>query len=241
GTVAIGVMYIYVIAKSIQWGINIDFINKDSDSYVPLFKSTFMALSGSLSLAYFIHNCIITIMQGNRNQENNTRDLTIAYVLVAATYIPIALIFYTTFPLPKFCISDNFLDNFPPHNIALGVVRCFLLVQIMTVYPLIAMFVRNQLFTFFLGPGFSYSYRRTFCLNVLLLTVCVLVAIFYPRIGFIIRWIGAISGLAYVFVLPCVTYLVCLYKRDRLTWLQALFHGILIIIGILNFISQFFN
>ena len=31
----------------------------------------FMALSGTLSLAYFIHNCVITIMKGNRHQEKN--------------------------------------------------------------------------------------------------------------------------------------------------------------------------
>ena len=34
------------------------------------------------------------------------RDLSIAYVLVALTYIPIGVLFYSTFPLPKFCVVD---------------------------------------------------------------------------------------------------------------------------------------
>lgn len=34
------------------------------------------------------------------------RDLSIAFCLVAATYIAIASVFYVCFPLPKFCIFD---------------------------------------------------------------------------------------------------------------------------------------
>lgn len=42
----------------------------------PPSQNTFMCLTGTLSLAYFIHNCVVTIMQGNRHQENNVSNYT---------------------------------------------------------------------------------------------------------------------------------------------------------------------
>ncbi|XP_045120971.1 sodium-coupled neutral amino acid transporter 9-like [Portunus trituberculatus] len=241
GAVSVMVMYLFVIVKAAGWGINIDFNDPTDPMYVPLFKNSFMCLTGTLSLAYFIHNCVVTIMQGNRHQENNVRDLTISYFLVAATYIPIGVLFYTTFPLPKYCVVDNFLDNFPPHDVVLAVVRGFLFFQILTVYPLLAFFIRNQLFTYFLGAGHEFRLWRVVLLNVVLVTMSVLVAILFPSIGFIIRWVGAIAGLAYIFILPCITYMVALYSKNRLSTSQVILHSTIIIIGIGNFVSQFFT
>lgn len=57
---------------------------------------------------------------------------------------------------------------------------------------------------------------------------------FFPH-----RWVGAISGLAYIFMLPCVTYMYALYTQDKLRWYQCIIHSTIILIGIGNFISQF--
>ncbi|KAK3856281.1 hypothetical protein Pcinc_016879 [Petrolisthes cinctipes] len=241
GAISVLVMYLFVIFKAATWGININFTDPSNTFYDPFFKNTFMCLTGTLSLAYFIHNCIVTIMQGNRHQENNVRDLSIAYTLVALTYIPIGVLFYTSFPLPKYCIVDNFLDNFPPHDVLLAVVRGFLFFQILTVYPLLGFFIRNQLFTYFLGPGHTFYLPRVMFLNALLITFSVLVAIFYPNIGFIIRWVGAISGLAYIFLLPCLTHMLALHTQGRLTYPLAMLHTVIIILGIGNFVAQFFT
>ena len=35
------------------------------------FRTMFPQLTGVLTLAFFIHNCIITLMKNNRHQENN--------------------------------------------------------------------------------------------------------------------------------------------------------------------------
>ncbi|KAK7073348.1 hypothetical protein SK128_014297 [Halocaridina rubra] len=241
GAISVFVMYLFVISKAVTWGININFTNPLDTYYVPLFKDTFMCLTGTLSLAYFIHNCVVTIMQGNRHQENNVRDLVIAYTLVALTYTPIAVLFYASLPLPKFCIVDNFLDNFPPHDIILAIVRGFLFFQILTVYPLLGFFIRNQLFTYFMGLNYEYQLWRVIILNVFLIALSVMVAIFYPNIGFIIRWVGAIAGLAYIFIFPCATYMYALYTQSKLQWHQAILHSIIIILGVVNFISQFFT
>ncbi|XP_071546894.1 neutral amino acid transporter 9-like isoform X2 [Panulirus ornatus] len=231
GAISVMVLYLFVISKAVVWGININFTDVSDAFYDPPFKGTFMCLTGTLSLAYFIHNCVVTIMQGNRHQENNVRDLTIAYFMVALTYIPIGVLFYICFPLPKYCVVDNFLDNFPPHDVVLAVVRGFLFFQILTVYPLLGFFIRNQLFTYFLGASYEYKLWQVSLLNICLITFSVLVAILYPNIGFIIRWIGAITGLAYIFVLPCVTYMLALHRQSQLSWYHIVIHLGIIMMG----------
>lgn len=51
------------------------------------FKIRFASLTGILCLSFFIQNCILTLLKFQRNPENNTRDLCIAFGLVAATYL----------------------------------------------------------------------------------------------------------------------------------------------------------
>lgn len=40
------------------------------------FRILFPQLTGVLTLAFFIHNCVITLLQNNRNPENNVSNFT---------------------------------------------------------------------------------------------------------------------------------------------------------------------
>lgn len=63
---------IFVLIKSALWGINMD----QTDWAVSrIIKPTFPALSGLLAMSFFIHNIVISMMQNNRNQENNVSHL----------------------------------------------------------------------------------------------------------------------------------------------------------------------
>lgn len=66
GTISVGFIVIFVAVKSYSFGLNLP--NWQNEIYL---KPTFTALSGMLSLSYFIHNIIISIMRSNRNQEHN--------------------------------------------------------------------------------------------------------------------------------------------------------------------------
>ncbi|ERL95455.1 hypothetical protein D910_12717 [Dendroctonus ponderosae] len=101
GTISVMYLLMFVAVKAYSWGINIS----DWSAEFQL-KSTFSALSGMLSLSYFIHNIIISIMRNNRHQEHNGRDLTIAFGLITFTYLFIGILFYISFPLAKSCIED---------------------------------------------------------------------------------------------------------------------------------------
>ncbi|KAK2588651.1 hypothetical protein KPH14_006417 [Odynerus spinipes] len=234
GTLSIIYLIIFVLIKSASWGPHMD-VAMWENSWI--LKPTFPALSGMLSLSFFIHNIIITIMQSNRDQSKNGRDLTIAYVLVTITYVIVGVVFYVCFPLAKSCIQDNLLNNFQKWDTLTVGARIVLLFQLLTVYPLLTYMLRIQLLS-------SICKAPTMCgtliINFILVLICVLFATFMPRIGTVIRYTGALSGLVYVFTLPCLLHLSVLHKQGKLTTFSLLVHLIIPVIGVLNLIAQFF-
>ncbi|MEE6517847.1 hypothetical protein FKM82_028359, partial [Ascaphus truei] len=158
GTVSVLYLVSLVTLKAARLGFHLHFQWVGyQDFFVPEFRTSFPQFTGILTLAFFIHNCIITLLKNNRNQENNVRDLSVAYLLVGLTYVYVGVMVFAAFPSPpltKECIQQNFLDNFPSNDIMSFVARIFLLFQMMTVYPLLGYLVRVQL----LGHVFGNIY-----------------------------------------------------------------------------------
>ncbi|XP_043266018.1 sodium-coupled neutral amino acid transporter 9-like isoform X1 [Colletes gigas] len=234
GTASIIYLITFVLVKSISWGINMDEMEWKINWSL---KSSFPALSGMLAMSFFIHNIIITVMQNNRDQNKNGRDLSIAYLLVTLTYIIVGVVFYICFPLSKSCIEDNFLNNFQKWSGLTVGARIVLLFQLLTVYPLLAYMLRVQLLSSICKTS------NTGCIvlvNSVLVCICILFAVFVPYIGTIVRYTGAISGFIYVFTLPSLLYLVILKQQNKLTILCTLLHISIPIFGFLNLVAQFF-
>ncbi|XP_018653335.1 putative amino acid transporter [Schistosoma mansoni] len=158
GTICVFYLVILVCLKAGQWGINMDFSSKHPYRIVPP-QTTFISLTGICSLAFFCHNTLHTLTRNQKRPENNTRDVAIAFLLVAATYLSIGLIFYCTFPLAKSCIEDNLLNNLIT-DIPVFIGRFFSLLQMFTVFPMILYVLRVQIMTAIFKkpyPGFSGS------------------------------------------------------------------------------------
>ncbi|XP_013373855.1 PREDICTED: sodium-coupled neutral amino acid transporter 9 isoform X2 [Chinchilla lanigera] len=243
GTVSVLYLIFLVTLKSIQLGFHLEFHwFVPTEFFVPEIRFHFPQLTGVLTLAFFIHNCIITLLKNNKNQENNVRDLCIAYMLVTLTYLYIGVLVFASFPSPplsKDCIEQNFLDNFPSGDILSFIARIFLLFQMMTVYPLLGYLARVQL----LGHVFGDVYPSIFhvlIFNIIIVGAGVIMACFYPNIGGIIRYSGAACGLAFVFIYPSLIYMISLHREERLTWPKLIFHIFIIILGLANLIAQFF-
>ncbi|XP_054717544.1 LOW QUALITY PROTEIN: sodium-coupled neutral amino acid transporter 9 homolog [Uloborus diversus] len=239
GTLSVIYLMIFIVIKGVKWGVHFNTVDKTLPDFVHLFQTTFPVLVGTLSLSFFIHNCVLSIMRNQKKPENNARDLAIAYVLVGATYLVIGVIFFITFPFEKSCIEDNLLNNFRSNDLLAVITRVFLLFQILTLYPLIVYILRVQIMHFAFGSIYP-SWKHVFALNMVVLTICILFNVYLPRVGTIIRYCGAISGLAYIFTLPCVTYMKALKEKGQLTMTVLFLHICIIILGICNFISQFF-
>ncbi|KAJ6669875.1 hypothetical protein lerEdw1_000424 [Lerista edwardsae] len=242
GTVSVIYLVILVTLKTARLGFHLEFNWVKEDPYfVPEFRTLFPQLTGVLTLAFFIHNCVITMLKNNKNQENNVRDLSIAYFLVGLTYLYVGVLIFAAVPSPplrKECVEQNFLDNFPSNDIMAFLARIFMLFQMMTVYPLLGYLARVQ----FLGHVFGNVYPSIFhvlILNIAVVGLGVAMAKFYPNIGGIIRYSGATCGLAFVFVYPSLIYMIALHREGRLTWLALVVHVFIILLGVANLIAQF--
>ncbi|EFN83619.1 Putative amino acid permease F13H10.3 [Harpegnathos saltator] len=200
GTVSVIYLVVFVMIKSTSWGINMNGIEWKTSWII---RPTFPVLTGMLSLSFFIHNIIISIIKNNHNQEKN-----------------------------------NLLNNFQKWDgLTIGV-RIVLLFQLLTVYPLLAYMLRIQLLS---------SICKTVCnrslvlvVNLILVSICILFAMFMPYIGTITRYTGALSGLIYVFTLPSLLHLSILKRQGKLTICSVLIHLSIPVIGILNLVLQFF-
>ncbi|XP_054207725.1 neutral amino acid transporter 9 isoform X8 [Homo sapiens] len=213
GTVSVLYLIFLVTFKAVRLGFHLEFHwFIPTEFFVPEIRFQFPQLTGVLTLAFFIHNCIITLLKNNKKQENNVRDLCIAYMLVTLTYLYIGVLVFASFPSPplsKDCIEQNFLDNFPSSDTLSFIARIFLLFQMMTVYPLLGYLARVQLLGHIFGD-------------------------IYPRYS------GAACGLAFVFIYPSLIYIISLHQEERLTWPKLIFHVFIIILGVANLIVQFF-
>ncbi|RMB95419.1 hypothetical protein DUI87_28141 [Hirundo rustica rustica] len=242
GTVSVVYLVFLVTVKAAHLGIHLEFSwVTENEFFVPEFRILFPQLTGVLTLAFFIHNCVITLLQNNKNQENNVRDLSIAYFLVGLTYLYVGVIIFASFPSPplsKECIEQNFLDNFPSDDIMSFVARIFLLFQMMTVYPLLGYLARVQLLRQFFGNAYP-SLFHVLVLNLAIVGAGVAMARFYPNIGGIIRYSGATCGLAFVFVYPSLIYMISLHRAGQLTWPALIIHIFIILLGLANLIAQF--
>ncbi|XP_034457609.1 sodium-coupled neutral amino acid transporter 9 [Hippoglossus hippoglossus] len=243
GTISVVYLIVLVTIKTSRLGFHLNFHWFDtSEFYVPEFRLLFPQLSGVLTLAFFIHNCVITLMKSNKHQENNVRDLSVAYLLVGLTYLYVGVLIFASFPSPplsKDCIEANFLDNYPSSDVMVFVARSFLLFQMITVYPLLGYLVRVQMMGQIFGNHYP-SFFHVLSLNILIVGAGVLMAKFYPNIGSIIRFSGATCGLALVFVFPALVHMISLKRQGALRWPSALFHSFLILLGLANLVAQFF-
>lgn len=241
GSLSVVYLLLFAVYKSLEWGpINVDFTNENSLHFTKLFDWNFPAFTGVLSLSLFIHNVIISLLRNNQKQENNIRDLIIAYILVGLTYLLIASLIYVSFPISKDCLKDNFLNNFESNDILAFITRAFLLLQVFSLFPLLVLMLRIQIMHL-LMPNTSPGYLHIICLNAILISLCVAFALYFPKIGTIIRYVGAFSGLVYIFSLPPLAHL----KAKQITGqhiplIEYVFHYSIITIGLFNFLAQFY-
>ncbi|KAK3697790.1 hypothetical protein RRG08_026419 [Elysia crispata] len=240
GTLSVIYLIVFVIVKASKWGINLDLNNHHISlpQYSSEFEWSFPALTGVSALAYFLQNAVIAIVRNQKYPENNTRDLVIAYACVCVTYTLMGALFYAVFPLAKSCIEDNFLNNIASDDPMAFVARIGLFFQMSCVFPLLTFIIRAQLLQFICGSVWP-SAMHVLILNAVLVLVSVIFAIFMPKIGHIISFVGAFCGFTYAIALPCAVYIFACRRDGNLTFFKLIFHGFLIFLGFTNFVAQF--
>ena len=131
GIVSVLFMVIFVITKIATWGFhvketNIDFKRKQFTdffknifilshhqllicqffAYVSVANSHFPALTGTLSMGFFIHNCILGMTVHHNRPQYKARDTGIAFLMTAISYAIVGGGYYAAFPHSKNLIAD---------------------------------------------------------------------------------------------------------------------------------------
>ena len=76
--------------------------------------------------------------------------------------------------------------------------------------------------------------------NAIIVAVGCLAAMFYDRIGDIIRYTGTLCAAVLMYFLPCVIRIIDdRQETGHYRWHIVAFHALLIVYGVVNFIIQF--
>lgn len=104
GIYFVSILLLFVMGNGIYSMTNTTFDfeyikNNDGSTtrHLYLFGENPAILAGSLSLGYFSHSFVLSMMKNNEKQENNKRDLFIGYFLVFMTYVTVGIVGYIGF------------------------------------------------------------------------------------------------------------------------------------------------
>ncbi len=87
----------YQISMTHSYEVNNNYSPDTDVRYIYVINNNFSTLAGMLGIGYFLHTVSIPIVRNNKNQENNERDVTIGYMLVAGTYVIVGVMGYFGF------------------------------------------------------------------------------------------------------------------------------------------------
>jgi len=209
-------------------------------------RVTFGPLGGMMMLSFFIHNAIQPITE-NADKTTRVRDVAIAYTITAVLYSLVGVLgcfgFAAVLGRGHGVLQSNFLDMFgnsfgSTSDIMAFIARTALLFQLITVYPILIMVVRNSFF------GVLYKTNYPSCLHVSGLVFVVMgltytLAALNVDVGSAVRFTGAVGGYIIVFTIPCVVDYSIKKASGKLRWLDYAFYGVVLGTGLLFFVLQF--
>ena len=201
---------------------------------------------GIFSLSFFIHNAVITIFRSSAEPSKNQRNMTVAYTLTWWCYASMGVLTNLCPPMHNLAAlaSDNAKNSFlsipQPAEMAnfLIIARLAVLVQSITVYPVMLFIVRSQVF--------SVVYRNPYPgpLPVLLLSsamACMTTALTLAgvHISDVLRFAGAAGAMICSFGLPALIHGKVSREQRQLTFFRTLVVAALCAFGAFSLGIQF--
>ncbi|KAL0223538.1 hypothetical protein P9112_002928 [Eukaryota sp. TZLM1-RC] len=193
-------------------------------------------LAGLLMLAFFIHNLVITIKGNQKIPQNMSRNLGLAYVVTAFCYLFTGSVGHLAY---KDEMKQNWLEILEPCDILGTISRVLLIFQILLVYPILVFVIRESLFGLFCTSTPSKFLMVFLSCSVVLIGTSF--SIWYPNIGDLLRFFGAISGLIYSYGFPALSHMTILKRNGELGFFSTVGHSCIILIGVCLCALQFVN
>ena len=133
-------------------------------------------------------------------------------------------------------LFQNVYNNFHLTDSLVVGARALLLLQLVTVFPLLMYLIRVQLLILVRLPE---TLVNIVVVNASVCTACILFTVFMPNVGTIIRYSGALCGFCMIFTLPGLVKMAHLKTSADLTWRHVAVYSAIIVLGLSNLIAQF--
>jgi len=202
-------------------------------------------LAGLLSISFYIHGMVLPIIKSAKNPQNNVRNVTIGFILVAVCYAIVGSVGYLAYwsdpDVPA--IPQEFLQIYDmleeSTNPGVILANLLLLFQLATVFPLLLLIIRIQVFGLLLNSQYP-GWMHVCGLNLALIGVATLFAIFYPNFGSILSVTGALFGTIIVFFLPIAVHLKAM-KQKTGSWgfFRSTIHASILLFAVVVAVGQF--
>jgi sodium-coupled neutral amino acid transporter 9 len=185
---------------------------------------------GIFSMSFFIHNAHITIMRGAAQPHKNQRNLATAFFLVWICYASMGVASNLFPPGGDFAAlgsddaANGLISLAQPKAMApfLVLARIAVLVQAITVYPVLLFIIRAQLFSavYFKKPYPGWMPVLLFSLT--LATISSTVALAGIPISVILKFVGSAGGFVCVFCIPALVHAAVHWKNGTFSLLRLL-------------------
>ena len=203
---------------------------------------------GIFALSFFIHNCIITIFRAAAHPAHNQRNLTTAYSITWVCYAGMGVLAGLCPPLGNLAAlrdteiaGHSFLQVPQPGAMAgaLLAARVAVVLQCVTVYPVLLYIVRAQFFTAFIYRKAYPGPLPVLLLSCLLAGCTTLVTVLRIPIATVLRFVGAIAALVCVYSLPVLVHAIESRRLKTLTPLRIALIVVILGFGLFSLIEQF--
>jgi len=205
---------------------------------------------GTLGMSLFVHSVLLNVSSRHREFRSGAatvkRDVGIAYTVAVLSYIAVGI-------LPALCFElgsqqyERIKNGQLPQNILLAyddssvgglIGRVTLLLQLLTVYPIVANVVRGQLFTSVMGirwPG----WRLAFVYSVGLVAFTTAISSVYPHPGNVVGYVGVYTAIVYMLALPMLVHVTARKRENNASCISTVWHATIFVVMTFAFLMQF--
>eukprot|EP00727_Mastigamoeba_balamuthi_P012800 m51a1_g8142 hypothetical protein (424) ;mRNA; f:28375-30128 len=230
-----GVICMLLILASIVVSSGLNWDSDASKSWAV--EKKFYYLAGIACLCFFPHNFVLQVTKG-KDRRRALRDVTIGFWGGVSTVLITGAFAYSSLGSK---LPQNFFDYFSSTYPLAMCSRAVLSLQIASIMPLAFGVLRIQIVGAVVGTSraemLAVYWRLAY--GVVVLSLMTLIAVFYPRVGDVMRFVGSFSGFLYVFMLPVSVHLVIKYRAGELRPTRVVLHCLLLVLGALIIVSQF--
>ncbi|KAM3211393.1 hypothetical protein ACQJBY_064891 [Aegilops geniculata] len=227
--------------STIAWGAslhkgkaeNVDYSLRASTTPGRVFG--FLGGLGDVAFSYSGHNVVLEIQAtipstpGNPSKKPMWKGVVVAYIIIAACYMPVAFIGYWAFGNS---VDDNILITLNKPKWLIAMANMMVVVHLIGSYQIYAMPVFDMMETFLVRKlEFAPGITLRLITRTIYVAFTMFVGMTFPFFGGLIGFFGGLAFAPTTYFLPCIMWLIiCKPRRFSLSWFT---NWICIVLGVI--------